>query len=198
MATAKLILGIFCLTAFGRSTVPQRNLLIPETDQIVAIASRQVGVREATGNNDGPQVERYLGYVNCKKGAPWCAAFVSWVFKESGYPEPKSAWSPDLFPTNRRVKKIIPGLVFGIYFKEPGRIAHCGIVAEQVKPDGKWLLSIEGNTNVVGSREGDGVYRKLRHLKTINRFAEWRTKGTTKASLTIPAIGKELRHVAVH
>ncbi|TDO20307.1 C40 family peptidase [Pedobacter duraquae] len=180
MATAKLFLGIICLAFIGRSHVPHRHLLTQQADQLLVIASQQLGVREATGHNDGQAVEAYLGYVGLKKGNPWCAAFVSWVFKQSGYNQPKTAWSPDLFPARYCVKKVIPGLVFGIYFQELGRIAHCGL-ATGIHHD--WLASIEGNTNVAGSRAGDGVYRKLRHIKTISKFAEWR-----RAPLALSAV----------
>lgn len=38
------------------------------------------------------------------------------------------------------------------------------------------VYSIEGNTNVNGSREGDGVYRRVRHVRSIYRFADWLKK----------------------
>jgi hypothetical protein len=44
---------------------------------IIAIAQKQLGIREATGNNDGPQVEAYLATVGLKKGELWCAVFLS-------------------------------------------------------------------------------------------------------------------------
>ena len=164
--------------------MPHRHLLIPTADHIVGIAESQLTVREATGNNDGKQVEAYLQYVGFKKGAAWCAAFVSWVFKEAGYNQPRTAWSPDLFPTRLRVKEVVPGMVLGIYFSELKRIAHCGIVTGL---HSDWVSSIEGNTNVAGNREGDGVYRRLRHIKTISRFAEWR----------VIKVRKEVNHATI-
>jgi len=62
------------------------------------------------------------------------------------------------------------GLVYGIYFPELRRIGHCGIL-ERVQGD--FVIGIEGNTNVAGSREGDGVYRRMRHKRSIAKFAEW-------------------------
>jgi len=127
-------------------------------------------VRERTGNNDGLRVTEYLHYVNVPEGSAWCAAFVSWVFGQTGYPAPRTAWSPALFPLNKRTKQIRPAVVFGIYFSQFRRIAHCGLVERQ---DGDWIVTIEGNTNLAGSREGDGVYRKRRHLKVVKYFADW-------------------------
>ncbi len=144
-----------------------------QINQLLTIAQSQVGVREATGHNDGQAVERYLRYTGNKKGEPWCAAFVSWVFARAGYPQPKTAWSPALLPKQRLLNKATPAAVFGIYFKDKGRIAHAGLVEKQKD---HWIYTIEGNTNIAGSREGDGVYRKLRHAKTIAAYANWLAK----------------------
>lgn len=138
--------------------------------RLVRIAQNEIGVRERTGNNDGPRVEDYLRSVGLKKGQPWCAAFVSWVYAKAGYSKPRSGWSPDLFPSARLARSALPGNILGVYFKNLKRIAHVGLI---IKQDGDLLYSVEGNTNVEGSREGDGVYRKIRHIKTIYRMADW-------------------------
>lgn len=141
--------------------------------KILAIARTQLGVREATGKNDGTAVEAYLSYTGNKKGEPWCASFVSWVFGSAGFAQPRTAWSPALFPKVRLISTPIPASVFGIYYPKLGRIAHCGLV-EAAK--GNWVHTIEGNTNTDGSAEGNGVYRKLRHQRTIAKYADWITK----------------------
>ena len=143
------------------------------TKQLLAIAKTQIGVRESTGNNDGKEVEKYLAYTGSKKGEPWCAAFVSWVFGQAGFKQPRTAWSPSLFPKSKLLAAPKPAVVFGIYFPEKGRIAHVGLVEQQAA---NWIYTIEGNTNLAGSREGDGVYRKLRHIRTIHSYASWQTK----------------------
>ena len=38
----------------------------------------QIGVKEATGANDGKAVEKYLSFSGLRKGNPWCASFVAW------------------------------------------------------------------------------------------------------------------------
>jgi hypothetical protein len=138
--------------------------------RVIEIARKEIGVREATGRNDGARVGQYLNYVGFKQAAPWCAAWVSWVFGQAGYQEPKTAWSPALFPERRLVRDALPGYVFGIYFPELKRIGHCGIV-ESAR--GEWCATIEGNTGPEGSREGIGVFRRLRHKRTIAKFADW-------------------------
>jgi len=141
--------------------------------KILQIARSQLGVREATGKNDGARVEAYLSYTGNKKGEPWCASFVSWVFGKAGFTQPRTAWSPALFPRQRQILKPLPASLFGIFYPKLGRVAHCGLVEAN---NGNWLYTIEGNTNANGAREGDGVYRKLRHQRTLSLYADWLTK----------------------
>ncbi len=166
---------MFCFAFANWPGLPGDSVV--SNEPIVAIAQSQIGVKEATGNNDGVEVEAYLAATGLKKGEPWCAAFLSWVFKQAGYEQPVTGWSPALFPLARQVKVPAPGIVFGIYFPSLKRIAHCGII-EQVK--GNFIFGIEGNTNLSGSREGNGVHRKLRHVKSIYRYADWISNNSKK------------------
>lgn len=50
----------------------------------LAAARSQLGVREATGNNDGIPSQRYMN----GRREPWCANFVSWAFRQAGTPLP--------------------------------------------------------------------------------------------------------------
>lgn len=181
------------------------------------IYTSQIGIREKQPNS-GPAVEAYLRYVNLAKGNPWCAAFVCWVYGKAGVVNPRSGWSPDLFPASRTIfesgklkaaglselhftglgavhvprwrpsewpqpgggaggglhthSHLTPasGDIFGLYFPEKRRIAHVGFIDQW---DGIWMISVEGNTNVSGSREGDGVYRKRRLVKTVYKVARY-------------------------
>lgn len=62
--------------------------------RVIAVAERYVGVAEATGRNDGPQIETWqraaedsLGLPRgTYRGAPWCAIFVRAVYAEAGVP----------------------------------------------------------------------------------------------------------------
>ncbi|MDP3467569.1 MAG: hypothetical protein Q8S11_04510 [Daejeonella sp.] len=190
------------------------------------IYDSQIGIREQ-GINTGTQVEEYLKYVNLKKGQPWCAAFICWVFGQARIENPCSGWSPDLFKGNKliwdraesrklkakslsgesgtnlpagqagsqdpiaigsrhsRIAYIYPpsqttgnrqqttpktGDIFGLFFPDKNRIAHAGFIDQW---DGTWLITVEGNTNVSGGREGDGVYRKRRLVKSVYQVARY-------------------------
>ncbi|MNY35159.1 hypothetical protein D3C86_1695460 [compost metagenome] len=137
---------------------------------VIEIATKEIGVVERIGKNDSERIREYLDYCHIKTPAPYCAAFLSFCFGQAGYKQPRTAWSSALFPTARLVKEPEPGMVYGIYFTNMGRIAHCGLI-EFVRNE--LVYGIEGNTNLAGSREGDGVWRKIRHKRTIYRYADW-------------------------
>ena len=171
-------MGMLCFAALCGSRLPDRNLLIENQrkeeavirKRIVAIAAGELGVRELSGKNDGKRVEEYLKVIQLGKGHAWCGAYVSWVYAKAGLAQPRFGWTPSLFPFRCLTKLPLPGDVFGIYFPALKRIAHAGIV-ELVSND--WVISLEGNTNLKGSREGDGVFRKRRHKRTISSYANW-------------------------
>jgi len=119
--------------------------------RLISIAAKEVGVRESTGQNDGPRIHEYQSVVKLKSGEPYCAAFVCWTYAQAGLPQPRSGWSPALFPASRLTKNPAAGDVFGIYFLKLKRIAHVGLV---IKKDGDWVETVEGNTNLHGSRQG--------------------------------------------
>lgn len=147
---------------------------------VVQTFRTQLGVREATGHNDGAQVEAYLKTVHLKAGAPWCAAFVNWVLLQCGTPHAGSGWSPDWFPAHRIIwhhNGVVegsstspqPGDVLGVYFEGKGRIAHVGFIEVW---RGRSAQTVEGNTNAAGSREGIMVDRKIRLTAQLT-VANW-------------------------
>jgi hypothetical protein len=191
MATIKFLIGLVCAGLVGstwklerstRSVYPEplRRKFDPLAEKRISLirrAQNELGVREKTGHNDGPRVEAYLKSVGLHAGDPYCAAFISYLFSMEGYQAPKSGWCPDLFPASRLPRSALHGNVIGIYFIDKKRIAHVGLIE---KVEDQWCNSIEANTNIAGSREGDGVYRKRRHFRTIYRMADWLSERRTK------------------
>jgi len=60
--------------------------------------------------------------------------------------------------------------IFGIYFPNKKRIAHTGFIDKWTSTQ---VHTVEGNTNQAGSREGDGVYRKIRLTRQIYAVARF-------------------------
>jgi len=141
-------------------------------ESLMEVARNTIGLREGPGNS-GAVVDEILATVGLEGSrAPWCAAWVVYVgdkaFGKQANPFPRSAWSPAFVvkPTWDRGKGATPGPAdaFGIYFQSLRRVAHTGLI-ERI--EGKMAVTIEGNTNDNGSRDGDGVYRKRRPLCTM-------------------------------
>jgi hypothetical protein len=147
-------------------------------EKIVDVAKSCVGWREATGNNDGTNVDRILRSVGMEGSrAPYCAAFCSFCYQEAGIPRaqsPHSAYSPDVVqnPTWKqgRGQTPSPASIFGIWFPSKGRVAHAGLIE-------KWgngmAVTLEANTNPQAEpgseadRNGEGVWRRWRPSASI-------------------------------
>ena len=189
------IISIISLVSLGlNKEVYSQNGVDFKRNQVQQIYTAELGVRETTGKNDGQRVEQYLRYVGLKKGDPWCAAFVCWVFDQAEVANPRTGWSPGLFPKDKVIwnrqqvaagrvavaGKIAAGSavtslpqkgdVFGIWFPDKNRIAHVGFVDSWSE---KWLITVEGNTNEAGSREGDGVWRKRRLVRSVYQISDF-------------------------
>ncbi|QRQ62397.1 CHAP domain-containing protein [Sphingobacterium multivorum] len=154
----------------GNDTSVKRYASSGVRERIVDIAVHEIGVREATGHNDGKRVEEYLAYTGLGKGHAWCAAFASWCYGKAGLAAPRNAWSPALFPLARRytAQQINQGTVrqadlFAIYSSSLQRINHVGIVR---KKEGNWIVTVEGNAD-------NRVLCKRRPLATIYAFSNW-------------------------
>ena len=150
-------------------------------NRIVEIASKQVGVREdPMDSNMGKQVEEYQSADWLDgSGYPWCASFICWVVKNAremvksdSYdwrrPQTAGAWDFERWAKSQKgkgVELIKPPKDF-----QPGDIvvftfSHIGICTGW-KDDGT-IPTIEGNTDTRGSREGGGVYEKVRSISKV-------------------------------
>ena len=155
----------------------------------IEIASGEVGVmEEPPGSNRGPKVDQYLraaGLDPAQGSFAWCAAFVYWCFDQAaqglGRPNPVIRTAGVLDHWRRAGQKGVPRLAAAEAIGDPGRIrpgmifvldtgggsGHTGFV-ERV--EGGRLITLEGNTNDGGSREGVGVFRRtVRKVVSINR-----------------------------
>ena len=170
-------------------TTPATNLAPSSalTGAAMRLILSQEGVREVGGPNKGPEVERFLGAVGLPAGYPWCVALQYWGFQQAAAnlnmpnPLPQTAgvlrhW--DMAPEKVKIgpdaptddlRNITPGTLFCIRHGEEH--GHMGMV---LAAESGGLRTIEGNTNVAGSREGDGVYKRVRRYSDINLgYLDW-------------------------
>jgi hypothetical protein len=177
-----VFLGV-CLLFVGAYTVhaspvtPEQGSKEVLQAKVLATFQSQVGVKENLGVNDSKEIREYLRIgANLKAPAYYCAAFVCWGYTINGIKNPKTAWSPGLFPADHcidiRSNPPLPADAFGIYHNDLKRIAHAGVI-KYWPPRENYFISIEANTNNDGSRNGDGVYEKRRPKRTVHKVSRW-------------------------
>lgn len=146
----------------------------------LARAAGEVGVSEAPpGSNRGARVEEFQRAAGCPPGSAWCAAFVYWCVAgaaaASGRANPlprtggvlemwrrgRAAGLPSLTAAEAvaRPGAVLPGMLF--VQDHGGGKGHIGFVEGFDAASGR-LVTVEGNANDGGSREGTGVFRLRR------------------------------------
>ena len=144
-------------------------------DQVMATFRSQIGVQQ-TGDNTGPEVDMYLAAAGLGPGHPWCAAFIAWGLQQHDIQAPQSAaWSPAWFPVSRTIdnEQAQAGDIGGIYFRTLKRIAHVFVYDHNPVRGSNFVVTIEGNTNDDGSRNGHSVMRKKRSKNVIHKTSNW-------------------------
>ncbi|MFD9569745.1 peptidoglycan-binding protein [Streptomyces sp. NPDC059982] len=138
-------------------------------NDIIRIAKAEVGYQEGYSNGHWNNWQRYSPAVpglEWSQNQAWCHTFASWVAMKAGvaslYPRTAScAEGVDWFDRRGRFTEypVIGGLV---YFGPEGG-THVGIC---IGYTASTITTVEGNTNINGSAEGDGVYLKTRPRKS--------------------------------
>jgi hypothetical protein len=168
------VLCILCLIHLG---INLHAISQPKATCILKEARSLIGIRETPGkNNRGPEVDRIVVIASGTTkwlGTAWCGWFTTYCHKQC---KQKSAGglAASWFVKNNLVQSggIQPGDVFSVWNRYMNRIGHVGII-EQVLPSGNFIVTIEGNTNGSGSRDGGGVCRLTRPVKQAFNFARW-------------------------
>lgn len=134
--------------------------------RFVELASKYVGVtEEPLGSNRGKLIDQWNIAVGVPVGSFWCASFVSAVvrdFEKSGIDFPlKQSASCDSWLNQARLQFMLTeqpsvGALFLIR-SSPNDATHIGIVGDNL--DGVWH-TIEGNSNMGGSRNGTSVVNR--------------------------------------
>lgn len=147
------------------------------SDRVLNVAVSQIGFAEIPkGSNWGKHVEKYLRSVGIASPSAWCMAFVYWCVdtaaKESKQINPLfktghvlTQWAK--VPKQMKVARPQRGDIFIMDFG--GGKGHTGFVASV---QGTRIMTIEGNSNDEGSREGYEVCRKPggREISSIKGF----------------------------
>ena len=144
------------------------------------IGRAEVGVKEIGNSNRGTRVDEYQrADLLPGVGYSWCASFEAWrMLMALGRELCDAVWlrsasCDELLQWGRREKIVsdapAPGSM-GLVMASKNDATHV-FHADEVLPDA--VISIEGNTNTDGSRNGNGVYRRRRVLSSRYLWLHW-------------------------
>lgn len=150
------------------------------SNNICEIALQEVGVTEIPDN-----LTKYGKWYGMD-GQPWCAMFVSWVYKQAGLSKSIAASTSKGFASCdlglkwfSKKNKLVPvgqaqeGDIVFFQFDTDAQPDHVGIVIKN-NTRLKRLVCIEGNTspdNKGSQSNGGGVYKKRRSYATVMAVA---------------------------
>ncbi len=137
------------------------------------IASTQIGVQEIPkSSNAGPDVEKYLKSIGLGPGYSWCMAFCYWCFK-TAYDVTTLVKTGGVL---RQWNEVDPKCKFkkpavgDIGIIDHGKGLGHAVLIRSLDPDGLSVHTIEGNSNSMGSREGQEVCELKRPISKFKGF----------------------------
>lgn len=162
----------------------------------VEIAKGNIGTTEKGGNNRGAEIIEFQKATWLPPGAwSWCCAFVAWCLREVltrpeglvyfGFtPLAANKWrckganTADwlTWAKNHNLTLLTKadlakqGDIVIFDFQADGKDDHIGIVAEDQLDLLHNIVTVEGNTNGAGSKDGDGVYLKNRKPSLVSHY----------------------------
>lgn len=154
--------------------------MTPHVKRTLEIAEGEVGVREIGTSNTGRKVQQYQAATTLGgTGWPWCAAFVVWCERKAAddlrvHPILIPSASCDAHLDYARRNNILSGSPLSgdlfLVMASQNNATHIGYV---LRVDGERFITVEGNTNTGGSRNGNGVYTNRRILSARYKFIRW-------------------------
>jgi len=140
---------------------------------LVNMALAEVGITEYPPNSNNVKYNDW--YYGTKSNQPWCAVFVSWLFRENRDLCPRTASCLEMltwFEKNGQVVTTpeVGDIVFFKYNTNNRRTNHVGVV---VKVNGTQIHTVEGNTSfsISGSQDNGGAVAERTRNKNIVAYA---------------------------
>ena len=162
-------------------------------DKVLEVASRYIGQREIPPNKGfmDPAFEKDMLAIGWQKGWPWCASFVRLVYltalKELGAGDGfitliggslkhSAVVTYNMCRLDKHFTISLTPSPGGIIVWSTGAgHGHEGLCERLNDNPGKWMTTIEGNTNDKGSREGEVCAEKQRVYGTVD--PKWKYLG---------------------
>lgn len=149
-------------------------------ETIKYVAETYIGQKELKANSGfvDPEFQKKMEAVGFDKGEAWCSLFAELVWSESygrfdstiiynlqKYFSDSAVQTWNNFKKSKQFKTSNKPEIgdLAVWQKYNDGKAHwSGHVAVVTEPDELWFWTVEGNTNNIGGREGDGVYKRQR------------------------------------
>lgn len=137
-------------------------------------------VRETGGDNRSPRIDALNRFVGNPIGSPYCAAGVSWCFHAagamdfpfSGSSQAIKSWFEHRGLLSFQADSMLAwhGALFG--WSNGDGLGHIGFVAERLTSDEHVVSfkTVEYNTSLAGSRDGQGVFSLTRHVAEAHQL----------------------------
>lgn len=144
-------------------------------NQAIRLAKSELGVSEFPANSNNVKYNTWF-YGKLVQGSsyPWCAVFISYIFKDSPKLVKRTHSCLDMLEWFEQQGRIVthpqPGdIVFFKYSTNKRRTNHVGIIISVT--DNNNFLTIEGNTSVKSDDNGGAVMERRRTRKNVVAFA---------------------------
>lgn len=169
--------------------------------QIIDRAKNEIGVHESPPNSNNVKYNTWFyghpvqdGIPNKSSSYPWCAVFISWLFKAEQGLCKKTASCVDMLDWFEKrgqvVKNPQPGdIVFFKFSTNNRRTNHVGLVVS-VSPNS--INTIEGNTSVKGSQDNGGIVMQRNRYSNIVAYARPKYQTGTLTNITDRKTNEEI------
>ena len=143
-------------------------------NEIIRNAKHELGVTEYPANSNNVKYNTwYYGKMVQGSAYPWCAVFISFIFREAPNLCKKTASCLEILEWFEQQGRIVthpqPGdLIFFKYGTNNRRTNHVGIITSV---NGTVFTTIEGNTSTKSDDNGGAVMERRRSMKNVVAFA---------------------------
>lgn len=140
--------------------------------QIIERAKGEIGVHESPPNSNNVKYNTwYYGHPVAGPEYPWCAVFISWLFKAEQGICPRTASCVNMLAWFEQKRQIVNkpqagDIVFFKYNTNNRRTNHVGLVVS-VSDDGRTINTIEGNTSITSQDNGGKVMQRNRYSNIV-------------------------------
>lgn len=144
--------------------------------QIIDLAKKEIGTKESPPNSNKVKYNTwYYGREVAGQQYPWCATFISWLFKAEQGLCKKTASCQDMLAWFEQRGQLVKtpqagDIVFFKYSTNNRRTNHVGLV---VSVSGNVINTIEGNTSnsAKGSQDNGGMVAQRNRYSNIVAYA---------------------------